>query len=436
MDSAGALGIISLLILVNGFFVAAEFALVGAPRAVIERKASEGHRAARLLQRILREPRLQDRYFATAQIGITLASLGLGMYGEHTVARWIYRTLQSLDVPSWIAAHGGASVLAVGILTCFHIVLGELVPKSLALQYADRSALWVAGPMSCAKMAFYPLVVAFTAMGNAILRLIHVERQLSSGHFVTPEELGYLIKESQAEGALREGSGKILRDLLSFGDLSAAEVMVPRVKMVGIPLDASSDEIREIVRSSRHSRYPVFQGDLDHIRGMVHIKDLLKLVIEGGSLSRSILRSIPYVPETSRLEAVLAAMRRRRTHLAVVMDEFGGTAGLLVIEDLFAEVVGHIDHDAGGLQEAYRDGEGLLHVSGTIRLDEVGEHLARTLEHDEVFTVSGLVLALLDRRPRVGDSVVYDGIRFQVTTVKGHGVGECIVTPLTSDELR
>jgi CBS domain containing-hemolysin-like protein len=425
-----ALGIITLLILLNGLFVAAEFAIVGAPRASIDGLAAGGNRIAQKVSRILRTPRLQDSYIATAQLGITFASLGLGMYGEHTLAQWIFDLLTVLKTPNWLAAHSLASILSVTILTYFHIVVGEMVPKSLALQYAERTVLRITPLMLLIKLAFYPLVVGLNGLGNAILRLMGVERQLASGYHITPEELHYIIQESEAAGMLRETSAKVLNDLMEFGDLTAAEVMVPRVRVIGIPLHASPEELRKIMESSRHSRYPVFEGDLDHILGIVHIKDLLCLLLNKLPLTRDDLRRVPYVPGTSSLEVALAAMHRRRTHMAVVMDEYGGTAGIITIEDLFEEVVGEMDEGVTIQPKAYRDSQGRLRVSGTMRLDEVGERLGIILEQEEVFTVSGLILKLLERQPQVGDSVSYGGVRFEVTEIKGHGVSESIANLL------
>ena len=356
------------------------------------------------------------------------------MYGEHTLAEWIFGLLEGVKAPSWLAAHALASILSVTVLSYFHIVVGEMVPKSLALQYAERTVLWITPLMLWIKLAFYPLVVSLNGIGNAILKLMGVDRQLASGYYLTPEELQYVIQESQTGGMLREESGRVLKDLLEFGELTAAEVMVPRVRITGIPLDASPEELKEVIESSRHSRYPVFEGDLDHILGVVHIKDILRLLLDGHPLTRDYLRRVPYVPETSNLEVALAAMHRKRTHMAVVMDEYGGTAGIITIEDLFDEVVGEIDEGRRKTPENYRDSLGRLHVPGTIRLDEVGEQLGVALEHEEVFTVSGLILMLLERQPRVGDSVIYDGVRFEVTAIEGHGVGESIATLILPEE--
>ncbi|MGH9332040.1 MAG: hemolysin family protein, partial [Vicinamibacterales bacterium] len=419
---------ITALVVANGLFVAAEFAIVGAPRQAMQRLAERGHHAARLVMRVLSDPIRQDRFIATAQLGITVASLGLGMYGEHVVADWIAARLEHLGAGRWIAAHAAASVLAVTLLTYLHIVVGEMVPKSVALQYADRAVLWIAPPMVALNKAVYPLVVALNGAGNLTLRLLGIHRQVTGPeHYYTPEELQIIVEESEEGGALRQESGRMLRELFEFGALTAAEAMVPRVRVVGLPVDATLDEIRAVLRSSPHTRYPVFDGDLDHIIGMVHIKDLLRLAMSSQSLDPARLRSLPVVPETTPLDDVLTTMRRERTQIAVVIDEHGGTAGVITLTDLFDEVVGHIvEEDLPG--PGGRDQQGRLRVKGTMRLDEVGQQFDLDLEHADVDSVSGLVLTLLGRPPRVGDVVEFGRLRFEVTAVRGRGVEECAVT--------
>ena len=424
-----------ILILLNGLFVAAEFAIVGAPRAAIERKAAQGNRAARMVNDILHDAKRQDRYIATAQLGITFASLGLGMYGEHYLAGQIVYLLESLGAAKWIAAHAIASVAAVGILTYFHIVVGEMVPKSLALEHAEKTVLWITPPMMWIKGLMYPLVVGVNDLGNGILRIFGIKRQATGAEYYhTSEELQYIIEESLEGGMLHAESGQVLRDLFEFGELDAGEVMVPRVKIQGIPLHATHQELVQIFRTSRHTRYPVYEGDLDHIVGYVHVKDLMRLILKNKSIKAEDLRPVPFLPETSELDTILAVMHRERTQMVIVMDEHGGTAGLVTIEDLFEEVIGEIDEDASDQPNTYLDNEGTLHVLGTTRLEEVGEALNIALEHDEVDTVSGLVLMLLDRPPVVGDSVTYRNTQFEVKAVEGHGVQECVVTLLEMPE--
>jgi CBS domain containing-hemolysin-like protein len=417
--------IITGLILLNGIFVAAEFAIVGAPRASIDARAARGDRLAQSVQEILRNPQLQDRYIATAQLGITVASLGLGMYGEHVIADGIYHLLGGMGAPAWLMSHGLASVVAIAILTYFHIVVGEMIPKSLALQQAEHMALWITPPMLWIKTIVLPLVVVLNGIGNGVLSLFGINRQRQSAEqYYTPEELQLIVQESEERGAIRSESGQMLQVLFEFANLTAAEVMVPRVRIVGLPLGATPDRIRELLGTQPHTRYPVFEQDLDHIVGMIHIKDLLRLLLRGEPIGQAHARLIPLVPETAPLDTVLSTMRRERTQMAVVIDEHGGTSGVATFEDLFEEVVGDIDAGPGSAPAPYRDDIGRWRIHGTMRLDELGQLYDLDLEHEDVDSVSGLILTLLGRPPQVGDSVRYDRLTLEVTKVKGHGVEE------------
>ena len=434
MSIVAPLLIIAALVLLNGLFVAAEFAFVGAPRAAIERRAAAGDRRVLRLRQILRDPRSQDRYLATAQIGITIASLGLGMYGEQVVAGWLEAPFEQLGALGPAAAHGLASIVAVLLMTYVHIVVGEMVPKSIALQRAEHTAVLVSPVMRAIWIVFYPLVMLLNGIGNAILRIFGVQRQHGSvEQYHTAEELGYIVRESLEGGRLGSESGRVLQELLDFGDLTAGEVMVPRVHVVGIPIDASREEIVELLVASPHTRYPVYREDLDDVVGILHVKDVLRVLTQEVESEGYPVRPVPYVPETARVDVVLAAMRRENTQLAVILDEHGGTAGLVSIEDLFEEVVGEIEEEAER-PDSWTDDAGRLHVVGTVRIEEVGEHFEVELEHEDVDTVSGLVLMLLDRPPEVGDRVTYDGVVFDVLAVEGHGVAECAVTALPPED--
>jgi len=423
-----ALLIISALILLNGIFVAAEFAIVGAPRAAIDRKAQGGNRLAQRVQRVLDDPKQQDRYIATAQLGITVASLGLGMYGEHVVSDAIFRILGSHGLPQWLASHGIASTVAVGVLTYFHIVVGEMVPKSVALQYAETMALWITPPMLWIRNALFPFVLVLNEIGNRVLKILGVNRQAQNAdQYYTAEELQLVVQESEDLGAIRAESGRMLQELFEFGDLTAGEVMVPRVRVVGIPLGTEPPQIRELLSRHAHTRYPIYERDLDHILGMVHIKDLLRVLLRDEPIRRTHARPLPLVPETAALDSVLATMRRERTQMVIVLDEHGGTSGVVTLQDLFEEVVGEIEEGPGGARQVHRDAMGRLRVPGTMRLDELGQHFDLDLEHEDVDSVSGLVLTLLGRTPSVGDSVRYERLQLEVTAVKGHGVDECAV---------
>jgi len=423
-----ALLIITFLILLNGVFVAAEFAIVGAPRAAIDRKAQDGNRLAQLVQRVLDDPKQQDRYIATAQLGITVASLGLGMYGEHVLADALYAILGGYGLPQWLASHGIASTIAVAILTYFHIVIGEMVPKSLALQYAETLALWITPPMLWIRNALFPFVLVLNSLGNRVLKVVGVNRQAQNAdQYYTSEELQLIVQESEEVGAIRAESGRMLQELFEFGDLTAGEVMVPRVRVVGIQLGTRPEQIRELLSQKPHTRYPIYERDLDHVIGIVHIKDLLRVLLHDEPIRRSHARALPLVPETAPLDSLLSTMRQERTQMVIVLDEHGGTSGVVTLQDLFEEVVGEIEEGPGGARHVYRDPMGRLRVPGTMRLDELGQHFDLDLEHEDVDSVSGLVLTLLGRPAGVGDSVRYDRLQLEVTAVKGHGVDECAV---------
>lgn len=419
--------IIVLLIALNGVFVAAEFAIIGSSRPAVERAARRGSRMARLVERVLSDAREQDRYIATAQLGITSASLALGMYGEHLLAEWLAHQLEALGELRWLSAHALASILAVAFLTYLHVVLGEMVPKSLALQSPARVAMAIAAPMRAIELALYPLVLVLNGIGNGILRLMGVERSaVTEETYRTADELSFIVAESRAGGLLAREPARIVQELLEFSELSAGEVMVPRTDVVALPLGATREEVAAVLAEGRHTRFPVYGEGLDDIVGVVHVKDLLTGFRHGGTLRRSFVRELPFVPATERLDRVLATLRGSRSQLAVVMDEHGGTAGILTLEDLFEEVVGDIA-DPGERPDIRRSEEGLLTVAGTVRLDELGEALGLVLEHEEVDTVSGLVIARLGRPAAIGDRIEHEGVLLEVTAVKGRGVQEARV---------
>ena len=420
--------IITFLVLVNALFVAAEFAIVGAPRAAIDARAAKRQPLARLVQSVLRDPKRQDRYIATAQIGITVASLGLGMYGEHVLAEWLLHLMGEASAMAWLASHGAASVAAVAILTYFHVVVGEMIPKSLALQSAERAALYITPVMLWIQTLLLPVVITLNGLGNVVLKMMGINRQAHRmDQYYTPEELQLIVEESEEQGALRSESGKVLQELFEFGELTAGEVMVPRVRITGIPVGATPPELRGIVGRSPKTRYPVYEGDLDHIVGTYHIKDLLRLLLNAQAVTADGARPTPVVPETALLDTVLATMRRERAQFAVVIDEHGGTSGVVTLEDLFEEVVGEIDDSPERRSGPRHDQLGRLRVPGTMRLDELGQQFDLELAHEEVDSVSGLILTVLGRTPKVGDAVDYERLHLDVTAVKGRGVEEAAV---------
>jgi len=413
-------------IVVNGLYVAAEFALLAAPRTAYEQRATAGDRFAGRILEGLTSPGQQDRYVATAQIAITLASLGLGMFGEHELARMLEPLVGPMPVVGGAALAGG---LSLGLLTLAHIVFGEMVPKGIALQHADTAARVFYWPMRVTLWLLYPFVLLSGVITRLCLRLVGVRRDTEvRDQSYTPEELQLIVEESQKGGALHGESGRILQELFEFGDLTAREAMVPRVRVAGIPVGATPAVVRAIVKEHRRTRYPVFDGDLDHIVGMLHVKDLLRRLLVNEPVSTADVRRVPVVPETAPLDDVLATMQRANAHLAWVIDEHGGTAGIITLEDLFEEVVGELEEDPATAASIVPGPDGSVKAAGTVRLDELGQHFNLDLEHEDVDSVSGLVLARLGRPPRVGDAVDWGRLRLEVTATRGRGVKEVRAT--------
>lgn len=426
--------IVLVLIGLNGLFVAAEFAIVGAPRATIERRAATGQRAARMVSNVLTDPRNQDRYIATAQIGITFATLGLGMYGEHQLAHFLEVQFDEWGIEaSFIAAHTLATLVAIAAMTYLHVVLGEMVPKSLALSHAEGTALRVTPPMLWMRAILYPLVIVLNAIGNGLLSLIGIDRSRGSEEqYYSAEELEFVVQESLEGGLIERGSGRILRELFDLGSLVAEDVMRPRVQVRGLRLGASAEEVRAVITDYPHTRYPVYGEDLDHILGVVHVRDLAGLLSDGRPVGTEIVQEIPFVPSSTSLATVVSRMRGQHTQFAVVLDEHGGTAGIVTPDDVTNEILGRVpESEATG--EMFRDASGRLHAAGTVRLDELSERLRLQIEHPEAETVSGLVLALLERPPALGDAVEYDGVELRVAQVDGRGVAQVIVDVLPPD---
>jgi CBS domain containing-hemolysin-like protein len=432
--------VIGLLLVVNGFFVAAEFALAAAPEARVARLAEEGYAGAVRLLAILRNARSFTAYISTAQVGITLASLGLGMYGEHSIAEWLVHPLEELGGWGTAAAHAIATVLAVTILTYFHVVLGEMVPKSLALAAPATAALRLAPLMQVAQLLFRPLTVLLNWAGDLLLRLAGIPPADARARLVSSAELEYIVEESTVGGLLEPTEQLYLENVLDFGERTLAQVMTPRTRMQTLPAEATLDEVLETICEHGYSRYPVYEDNRDQIIGVLYVKDLARLVSQGAQSIdlRTLVRPAIFVPETVWLEQMLQRFRSEHIQIAIVVDEFGGTAGLVTLEDLVEELIGEIqdefDEEIPPLEEI---APYTLRVRGDLLIDELNQHYELALHHEEADTVGGLVMAQLGRIPAVGECVVVDSVEFEVETVEGLAISTLLVrlpTPPPPDE--
>ncbi len=419
--------IIALLVAVNGFFVAAEFAIIGVRSSQIEQRAREGSSLARRVLRVLSSPVRQDRYIATAQLGITLASLGLGMYGEPQIAHLIEPTLARLtgaELTSGLVTTTGYLV-SISLLTYLHIVLGEMVPKSIALSTPVKATMAVVGPMQIVQQILIWPVRILNGVGTALLRLFGVQPAHGEDLLHTPEELKLIVEASTEEGLLNLQEEEMIRNIFEFGDRHVGQVMTPRTRVQAIPADIDHDALKAYVTGSRHTRFPVYDDDLDHIVGILHLKDLIRheLNDDGPFDLRRALRTAPMVPESLLVVDLLSDFRRKRTHMAVVLDEFGGVAGIVTLEDLVEEVVGEVRDEFDLEKEPLEEvGPGVLETAGSLPVDDLIEHgldLGPLDDLPDVETVGGLIVTWLGRPPVVSDTVEHRQLTFTILEVEG-----------------
>ena len=430
--------IIAALIFFNGLFVAVEFAVVASSRARMSQLASEGSSAASRVMRVLTDPTGQTRFIIMAQLGITLSSLGLGMYGEHTIAEWILSALEHYGVErgliSVAAAHSAALVLAIGVMTYLHVVLGEVMPKSLALQAPESTALRVIGPFWLIERIFSPAIFILNKIARAITRACGVPERSAHDHMVSPQDLELIVEESSEEGLIAPSEQLYIENILDMRERTVGQVMTPRTRVVGISAEETEHAILQLVCASNHSRFPIFEGDLDQIRGFLHLKDLARHLQTGPDRDPLDLRKMAQtrpvivVPETLSLDQMLGRFRAEKSALAVVIDEFGGTAGIVTFEDLLEEVVGEIQDEFDAERAPFEVvGDRRLRVDGSLLLDELNQHFDIDYEEEEVDTVGGLIMAHLGRIPVVGDVVELNGVRYIVEQVAGRAVDSALV---------
>jgi putative hemolysin len=418
------------LVLVNGFFVAAEFALISIRRTRVEELIQQGQTSAKVVKQALQDP---DRFIAATQLGVTIASLGVGWLGEPALTRFIQPVLDLLP-PAWIglASHSISAVIAFVVITFLHVVVGELTPKSIALQKTEQTALFVARPTLLAEMFFKPAIWALNGAGNGLLRLMGLSAAGSHPQAHSVEELKMLVEASEAVGVIEDVERDMLHAVFDFGELTAHEVMVPRTEIIAIDADAPLDELIQL--SSQHplSKFPVFEGDLDHVLGIAHVKDLVRVTPEARRMAavRSLVRDALFVPATLQLDALLQQFRTKHQHLAIVLDEYGGTAGLVTLDDLMEELVGEVsdsfDQAAPAIQPR-PDGSAL--VDGLTHIEDVNEHFGLNLHDDYYDTIAGFVLGQLGRPAKVGDCIAAQGVDLKVETLDGRRIAQLSVFP-------
>jgi putative hemolysin len=418
------------LVLANGFFVASELSIVSVRRSRIEQLVAEGNPLARAVQRAQANLSL---YIAASQLGITMASLALGWVAEPALGRLFAPLLAALPFGSpegrEAASHTASALLAFAIVTALHIVLGELAPKSLALQRTESVALMVQRPLALFIWLFRLPIVLISTLGTAVLRLLRLRPPGGEELVHSVEELRLLVLGSHEAGVLDETEAEIVTRVLGFHELAVREVMVPRTELETLPATATLDEVMELAASSEHSRFPVYDGDLDHVVGVLHLKDLFALLEEATSRPfdlRSLARPVLVVPDSLPVDTLLIQLQREQRSLALVVDEFGGIAGLVTLQDVLERIVGEFGDEFETTQPAVRpQPDGSVLIDGLARIEDVARECGLTVHPDdleEAETMGGLAMLRLGRVPVEGDDVPLDNAHLRVERMDGRRV--------------
>lgn len=425
------LGLIAvfLLVFMNGFFVAAEFSLVGARRTRITQLADEGHAGAKAAKNAIEH---LDSYIAATQLGITLASLALGWIGEPAVAHLLEPIFHAFLPEETVetAGHTASVAIAFTLVTVLHIVLGELAPKSIALQRPEGTSIIIARPTTIFLKIFRPVIFTMNWIGNAVVRAMGFEPVGGHGQVHSAEELEMLVKSSREAGYLQESEEKLLRRVFDFSDINAQEIMQPRVEVDAIPTRLSMSQLLALVKKEHHSRYPVYENSIDNVIGILYVKDLLDALIANPELLTNpemqfdlttITRKPLFVPATVGVDKLLETMQKNKLQIAIIIDEYGGMAGVATMEDILEELVGDVQDEFDTIEAATvtpQDGN-IAFIDGLTSLSEVEERFGE-IEDDYISTtIGGYITERLDRIPQVGDCITYNEYRVCVEEMDG-----------------
>ncbi|PAF48927.1 hypothetical protein BKH41_04685 [Helicobacter sp. 12S02232-10] len=408
------------LVFLNGFFVLSEFAIVKVRKSRLEELSKTGSLNAKLALKISHQ---LDTYLSATQLGITLSSLALGWIGEPAVANLLSIPFEKLFGTNPILLHTISFIVAFTFITLLHVVLGEIVPKSVAIAKSEKSALFVARPLYSFWIVFYPVIRLFDILAAFFLKRIGIEPAKESDSAHSEEELKIIVGESLKGGVIDSIEGEIIKNAVDFSDTIAKEIMTPRKDMICLNAEKSYEENIQIVMESRHTRYPYCEGSKDNIIGMIHIRDLLTSSVFDSNKHdlKGLVREMIIVPESASISQILIKMNKEQIHTALVIDEYGGTAGLLTMEDIIEEIMGDIsdEHDLK-TEDMHRIDEDTYEFDGMMDLESVEE--AMDIEFDdecEQVTIGGYVFGLLGRLPVVGDRVNDKYCEFEVLSMEG-----------------
>jgi CBS domain containing-hemolysin-like protein len=409
------IAMVVVLIGINAYFVATEFALVAVRRTRIEQRLRGGDKRARYVSEALDHP---DDFISAAQLGITVASIAIGYIAEDTIHALIVPYLQVIhfSIPflnASITGHVISTIITLMLVTYLHVVLGEQVPKMIAIQKAEPVALWTTRPTQIVGMIFRPFIKVMSGSAGGIMRMMGMEPTGVHSVAHSPEEIRMLIEQSQQEGEIEAEQEQMIHGVFEFPETLAREIMTPRPDIVALDVDTAMENVVNLLIEEGHSRIPVYEDNLDNIVGVLLVKDLLPYMAgtKGEAfVLRDLLREPYFVPDTKRISELLGELRTRNVHLAIVLDEFGGTEGLVTMEDLLEEIVGEIYDEYDVAEPDFTTTpEGHVIIDGGASIDEVNERFGMSLSSDDFDTIGGFIFGTLGRVPQPGDAVIVDG---------------------------
>ena len=415
-------GLVIILVLLNGYFVASEFALVAVRKTRIEELVRKGNRTAKLLKNSLDH---LDSYISATQLGITLASLALGWIGEPAIAHFLEPFFAFMpQTGALITAHTLSVIIAFTTITFLHIVLGELAPKTVALQRAEATSLVIIRPLVIFTKIFKPFIFILNGAGKLVLKLFGLHAP--SGHSLvhSEEEIKMLLSQSSLEGAIPKKEAEMVLNALTLGEIPVKSIMVPRTDILAFNVTTPIQTIVDQIEKHPHSRFPVYENTIDTVIGFIHVKDIYRELLRKGSNPRlsslKIVREIINVPEMKKIDFVLQDMRKKRIHIAIVNDEYGGTAGIISLEDIIESLVGEIDDEFDKpVRDIVRQKDGSYLIDGPTPIDDVNAKFHLPLKGQGYSTIGGLVFGLLGHEPRVGDIVQIGKISLEVAMIEG-----------------
>ncbi|MDJ0753478.1 MAG: hemolysin family protein [Ardenticatenaceae bacterium] len=421
---------IILLVSINALYVAAEFSAVASRKTRIRQMAEGGNRMAGILLPIMEDSSQLDRYVATGQIGITISSLLLGMYGQNVIAETLLGYLQGVnEVFATATAESVGIIVVLLLITALQVILGELLPKSISIQFPEQVALALAIPMRVSMLVLSPLIAFFNGSGLLILRLLGRDHQEGHSHIHSPQEIEIIVSESHEVGLLDDEEKQMLRNAFRLRDLTARQVMIHRTRVIAAPVDSTVTEIMRLSIETGKSRIPLFENDIDHIQGFVHIKDMFRLYVNDVDDLSSEIRDIVHIPEAMSVSDVWEKLEKAGQYFGIVFDEFGGTAGLVTLEDLIEEIFGELQDESDDEAALVYVGEkGLARFRWDWLVSDINEYFDLQLPEADVDTLSGLVISELGRQPQVGDSVVIDTTIVRVEAMDDKGISEVSIS--------